>query len=251
METIVGTFTSINDARNAVTELRATGLDEGHTLLLTPSSEGSALGAIETNETEQPGLGKAIGAVAGGAAGAFAGLSVVATVLVPGLGPIALLAMAAGATAGGLGGATLGDALEKSLGGGLPIDDIYVYEDALRRGRAVVISQVTAAGDRPESVRAVLDQNGAESIDAAREEMWAGLRSAEQRTYETEGGDFSRDESAYRIGFEAAHIPAIRDKSEADAEAYLRQRYPRMYDGAAFRRGFARGRAHQGSVTIL
>ncbi len=42
---------------------------------------------------------------------------------------------AAGATVG----ATAGDKMEKSATQGLPEDEIFVYEDALRQGRSVVI----------------------------------------------------------------------------------------------------------------
>ena len=47
-------------------------------------------------------------------------------------------------------------------------------------------------------------QAGAESIDAAREEWWVGLRDAEEETYRAQGRDFRADEAAYRSGFESA-----------------------------------------------
>src|ERR1041385_8257693 len=59
--------------------------------------------------------------------------------------------------------------------GGLPEDELYVYKDALRQGRSVVFVQ---ARDAVEATRArkVLDEADAESIDAARDKWWIGLR---------------------------------------------------------------------------
>ena len=59
----------------------------------------------------------------------------------------------------------------------------------------------------------MLAQAGAESIDAAREEWWVGLRDAEEETYRAQGRDFKADEAAYRRGFELALNPKRRGKS--------------------------------------
>ena len=41
-------------------------------------------------------------------------------------------------------------------------------------------------------------------VDAAREEWWVGLRSAEKEHYRALGGNFENAELDYRRGFEAA-----------------------------------------------
>jgi hypothetical protein len=91
---------------------------------------------------------------------------------------------------------------------------------------------------------AVLEGSGAESVDAARERWWIGLREAEAFEYHGEGLDFSRDEAAYRAGFEAALASGARDRNGRDAEALLKSRHPATYREPAFRRGYERGRAY-------
>jgi len=75
--------------------------------------------------------------------------------------------------------------------------------NALRKGRTVVIALVE--NDRQAgAAREALTQAGVESIDAARESWWIGLRDVEKEEYKAHGGDFETDELSYRRGFEAA-----------------------------------------------
>ena len=96
--------------------------------------------SVPVDSAEQPGIGKGFGALAGGGVGITGGAMLVA--LVPGLGPITAAGLLGAAILGAAGatiGATIGDKLEKSTTAGLPEDEIFVYEDALRQGRSVVI----------------------------------------------------------------------------------------------------------------
>jgi hypothetical protein len=163
------------------------------------------------------------------------------SLVVPGVGPVLALG-ALGAVLFGLGGAAVGAALDRNLREGLPRDEMYVYEDALRRGRTVVVALPETEAEA-ERARAVLSAAGAESIDAAREQWWLGMRDAEAAEYAATGGDFRRDEDTYRRGFEAAC--ALRDRrSYTEALDDLRGRCPDVYEREAFRQGFARGRAY-------
>jgi hypothetical protein len=248
MRTVVGIFTSQTDAERAVEQLRAVGLTE-HVNLLTPCADAGDLQTVPTTQTEQPGMGKALGGVVGGAAGIAAGShlgSVLATALVPGVGPVIAVGIAAAALlgiGGAVGGAAAGGAVENALATGLPQDELFVYEDALRKGRTVVIV-LAEDGDRAEAARGVLDRAGAESLDAARQQWWIGLRSAEEEAYTVQGGDFRRDETEYQCGFEAALHQRTRGKSYGEAAAYLRQRYPDLYQKDSFRRGYERGQTY-------
>ncbi len=125
----------------------------------------------------------------------------------------------------------------------MPRDEVFVYEDALRRGKTVVIA---AAEDeiQAERGRRVLTEAGAETIDAAREQWWLGLRDAEAAQYAASGGDFVRDEARYRRGFEAALSLARDGRTYAQTTEELRARYPNIYDDESFKQGFARGRAY-------
>ena len=93
--------------------------------------------SVPTDTTEQPGMGKAMGALLGGGVGITGGSLLIA--LIPGVGPITALGLLGAAIAGAAGatvGATVGDKMEKSTIQGLPEDEIFVYEDALRKGKA-------------------------------------------------------------------------------------------------------------------
>jgi hypothetical protein len=166
--------------------MRGSGIAEDRINLLIPGE--SAVGqpglAIET---EQPGVGKAVGGVVGGATGAVAGISIAASLLLPGIGFVTAVGVAAAAlltVAGAIGGGAVGQALDENLDGQLPVDELYVYQDALRKGRTVVI--VFAENDDQRNViRRLLEQEGAESIDAARNQRSVGLGDAAAARYET------------------------------------------------------------------
>jgi hypothetical protein len=109
----------------------------------------------------------------------------------------------------------------------------------LREGRSVVV----AAADRDEQIEAArraLEESGAESLDAAREKWWIGIREVEERSYPAPG-EFRDVEQTFRRGFAAALNPDLRDKSYAQAAASLNKTYPADYEQEAFRRGFERG----------
>jgi hypothetical protein len=167
--------------------------------------------------------------------------------LVPGVGPVLALGLL-GAALLGAGGATAGalagNSIEKAMAEGLPRDELYVYEDALRRGRSVVVA--LAENELiAENARAELAKAGAETVDAAREEWWIGLRDAEQEHYTSQGGDFSLDEAKYRLGFEAALHPDRRGKAIEEAAANLEKKYGADSATTAFRQGYERGQRYQ------
>jgi len=163
--------------------------------------------------------------------------------LVPGVGPVLALGILGAAILGAGGaaaGAFAGQAMEEGIAQGIPRDELFVYEDALRRGRSVVVAFVDDA-ETAERARTELSRAGAESVDAAREEWWIGLRDAEREHYLKRGGDFDTDEAKYRLGFEAAMRPDCRGHSCADMQKKLSERYGEDASGTPFREGFDRG----------
>ena len=214
-----------------------------------PGASEEELKTVPTTETEAPGVGAAIGGVVGGSLGAASGLSLgaaAASLFVPGVGPViavGLLGAALLGVGGAVGGAAVGEALDESLVEGLPKDDLFVYEDALRQGRSVVIV-FTPEGRQAEVVRKILEQAGAEDIDAARENWWLGLRDAEEEHYSADGRIFEKDEPNYRRGFEAALHRETRGKSYSDAGKYLSVCYPGICNEESFKRGYERGQTH-------
>jgi len=144
---------------------------------------------------------------------------------------------------GGLaGGAAAGEALEEKISG-VPRDELFVYEDALRQGKTIIFVQPDS-DNQADAARKILEHSGAESIDAARDEWWIGLRSAEQEVYPS-SGDFETDEPYFRKGFEAAQSHALRGKGYDEAVRYLARRDDSDVDHPAFRRGFERGQQYR------
>ena len=254
MNTVVGIFNSFADAKRGAAMLRSLGINEKRLSVLSPRTPESEIEAtVRTSETEQPGMGTAVGGAVGGALGIAGGLEagmVAATVLVPGVGTVMAIGLVAAALfgiGGAAAGAAAGAAIEENLADGLPRDELYLYEDALRRGRSVVIA-LADSDEVAERARVELERAGAESIDAAREQWWIGLRDAEKAHYTSQGGDFKVDEAAYRLGFEAALHPDRRGKSYENTIASLQSRYADSCALEAFRRGYERGQAYQRSL---
>jgi hypothetical protein len=241
METVTGIFDSRAAGERAFSSLvESAELDRDHVLLLAPDDAAAEkIEAIPTDEGEQPGMGSALGGVVGGAVGLATG-AVLSNLVLPGVGPILTLSLSAG---GGLGGALLGvvggSAAERALSTGLPKDEIFFYEDALRQCRTLVVAQAESR-DAAESARAIMEQNGAESVDAARDKWWIGIREGEAADY---GEGFATGEKTYRAGFEAA-VGECRGRSFTAAEGELRRRYPDLYADEIFRRGYERGRRY-------
>jgi len=243
MAAVVGVFKARADAEHAVVELKEIGVPKDRVNLLTPEAGEKELAAVPQSQGEQPGMVKTLGALTGGALGAAVG-EMAATMLLPGAGLIIALGLAGGALLGAIGGEEIGRAAENTIFASLPEEELFVYEDALRRGRSVVI--VTLADDSlSQAVRGVFDHNGAESVDRARQMWWIGLRDVEKEHYEAKGRSFDEDENYVRAGFEAALLPSDRDKSYDQARESLRSRYPQMFDREPFRHGYERGQAYR------
>ena len=254
MEAISGVFKTREDAERAVKEVQTAGIAADKVTLLTPGTTDQIdqeLQSVPVDASEQVGMGKTFGAVLGGAAGLTGGSLLIA--LVPGVGPITAIGLLGAAILGAAGasiGASAGGQLETSMSRGLPEDEIFVYEDALRKGRSVVIALSDSAGTTA-FLRQLLQAKGAETIDAARDQWWIGLRSAEQNHYSASGRKFTDDEKFYRLGFEAALHARTRckefDQVSAEMSATLedvQRQYPNAKVEEPFTRGYQRGREY-------
>src|ERR1700722_16063342 len=116
MKSVTGVFQSRSDAVRAFTGMRSTGVSEDRIALLTPESSVAKLQSVPTVAAEQPGMGKAIGAVLGGTA-ALSGIPLIAAIMLPGVGVVTALGLLGGAiltAAGASAGAIAGGKLENS-----------------------------------------------------------------------------------------------------------------------------------------
>ena len=251
METVVGVFANNSHAQDAIESLREKGI--GKVTLLTPGEPKQDIEeAVPTEDMEQPGIGPAIGGMIGGAVGIASGMELgaaAASFIIPGVGPVMAAGFLGAALLGAGGvaaGVAAGHAFETSVTFGLPKDELFLYEDALRQGRSVLIVWTE---DHPGIAGEIMKLTGAESLDAAH--WWLGLRSVKEEHYRSRGRNFSTDEQCYRRGFEAALHADLLGKSYNAAFDELRAHYGKECKEAAFQLGYERGtiyhRSHQNS----
>jgi hypothetical protein len=249
MESIAGAFQSRVAAEEGLAELLPLGIPKDRITILTPEATEKELSAVPTVEAEQPGMGKTLGADVGGAVGLASGIGAAGAVMsaiVPGVGPVLAVGLAGAALLGTI-GAAAGGAIEKSLSDGLPADALFVYEDAFRKKKTVVIA-IAENSKQAEAARGALENAGAESIDRAREMWWLGVRDVEKEKYESVDSDFEKDERDFRRGFEAALHAENRNQPYESCLDKLRDRYPHNHQSNAFRRGYERGGAYYEAV---
>lgn len=250
MRAMAAVFKTRAAAEQGVAELRSLGIRQEKVNLLTPETTAEELATLPKTDAEQPGIAKTLGAIVGGATG-FAGgyeLGLVALAL-SGVGTVLAFGIAGGvvvAAIGGAAGGATGAALDRALSQGLPSDELFFYEDALKQGRSVLILTADHSLDA-EAARGALEKAGAETIDRAREEWWIGLRNIEKEHYTAAGGNFDSHEFWYRRGLEASLDPLNRGKSYQESRLAHRTRYPDLYDESAesaFLHGYERGQAY-------
>jgi hypothetical protein len=188
---IVGVFRTRADAEKCYAALIAAEIGKSRIHLLTPDVSKEELASIPVMEAEEPGMGKAMGAVVGGAMGLAGGFEVaeVLLALLPGIGAVVAIGLSSAAlltALGAIGGGTIGGALENSVFKGLPEQEFFVYKDALRQGRNIII--VTPNSRQEENlVKERLGAASAESIDPARKEKWLGMHDEENEKYQSGG----------------------------------------------------------------
>ena len=248
MRTAVGIFTSRADAERAVADLRSLGITDDHLNMLIPGAPGTQTESVPTTDAEQPGIGKALGGVVGGAAGASGGLfaSAIISATVPGVGAITGIGLAAAALLGAGGvaaGAAAGGALEYTLSEGVPKDEIFVYEDALKQGYTVLFVLADDASQRHAALQ-ILAAAGAEELDTARKRWWIGLLDPEEQVYKDQAKRTAQQDKAYQRGIEAALAEESHGKAYDEATPYLQVHYGDVYKDEAFQRGYERCRAY-------
>ena len=252
MEPVTGVFRTSEEARRAASQLRNQKFRQNQVNVLMPGASKQEIHQLPVSSTEQPGVGAAIGGVVGAALGLAGGfeLGIAATALIPGVGPVLAIGAAGAALLGAGGaaaGATLGHEADEQETKGIPADEVFFYEDALRQGRSLVVVLVRDQA-QAERARGVMAEMGAESLDAARQAWWIGLRDAEEEHYRALGENFAKDHDAYRAGFEAGLRKECRGKTAQDARECLKDIYPDVWESKAFLAGFDRGMKHREQV---
>jgi hypothetical protein len=242
MKTKTGVFTSLEQATHAVERIQERIPEDAVRIdLLTPGKPAQREEVPRTEDMAP--VGAPLGGILGGTMGLCLG------VLIPGLGAVTAVGAAAGAllaAGGGVAGWKAGKALDQALGEGLPVDELYVYEDALRQGRSVVIVTLANGEEkRSDEVAGIFEDLDAEGVDAARERWWQGLRESGKLEYDapTEGASDGH-ELAFRTGFQAALSPRFRGREFPEARPELETWHGAQAGRDAFRHGYEQGQTH-------
>ena len=164
MTTTVGVFTTHVEARRAIDELQAFGIQSSDISYLYTNIEGEVMDA---QSGDKVGEGITSGAATGAVLGAIAGL-VVANGILPGIGtlivagPLAAALGFTGAAATAVAGAATGLAAGGFIGAlanmGISDADAQIYQDFIQKGSVLVISRSELA------TREIFVNNGAKQI---------------------------------------------------------------------------------------
>lgn len=239
MRAVTGVFSSTERLARATDELHELFGPE-RVMVFTPETSGTLFERVPVTEDMSP-VGAPIAAAITGMI--CVTLSVGFLASLPSAVVSALLGILIGIAGGTLGWWT-GREIERYLYHGVPVDEIFVYQDALQKGRSVVVVLIRRVEDQWRA-KHIFEKAGAESVDQARQNLWLGVRDLEAEQYWQGRAAFDRDEPLYREGFEASLMPWLAGRTYRDAIEDLQRRHPRSYSHPAFARGFDRGRQYR------
>jgi hypothetical protein len=171
--TISRLYDNYGDARRAVRDLEAAGVNHGDISIIASNADNwydKEKGDTypdrdldgKDDRAEAAGAGAGIGAAAGGTVGALTGLGLMA---IPGVGPVVAAGWLVATLAGAAAGAAAGGALGALTQAGISDDDAQVYAEGLRRGGAVVSARVADAD--ASRLQAVMDRSSVRVSDRA------------------------------------------------------------------------------------
>ncbi len=160
-EQISGIFNNPSDLESLVETLYSRGV-KSEDISILMSDKTKELHFAPKEETKAP-EGTVWGGVSGGVLGAIiGGLTVVGTVLIPGVG-LLVAGPLIGALAGGAVGATAGGIVGALIGVGIPEHEAKFYEDALKQeGNSLAVVHVPK--DLANETRAVFDRCNAQHV---------------------------------------------------------------------------------------
>jgi len=251
MKTVTGIFRSAVDAQRATSRLQSV-LSRDKITLLIPAGSATADGPTDRSAEERVAVAGLIGQGVAGAVGVADRIEVAAvaavTATVPGVGPVIARGMLGRALLGFFGAKSVQS--DSGASESLPEHEFFVYEEALRQGRSVLIA-ISVKETTATLVGALLEDEGAEAVDAARDMWWLRMRNGEMEHYSQGDTKFDRDEKFYRLGYEAAlhakyrckEYDQILSEMQFDLEE-VQRRYPADDLEKPFLRGFERGRAY-------
>jgi hypothetical protein len=153
--TVVGVFSSPQEAQQAVMDLKSAGFTQDEIGVLSRNDDGQIVGK-EAETGSAAATGATVGLATGAGVGALWGLGILAGAL-PGIGPaivggtlgVLLSSATAGAAATGIAGALVGL--------GVPDEEAKFYEGEFKTGRTLV---TVRAGDRSDAACGAIQRHG-------------------------------------------------------------------------------------------
>lgn len=234
MISVVGVFEQPAAAQRAVSDLRILAVGEGGVYLLRPETADHRTREVPAAASEAPGMAQTMAAFVTCVVGVAAGLSLGATAGMA----FGYLGAAVLGLAGAIGGGVVGRRIGRATFDGLPADEFFLYQDALRQGRSVVCC-LTPRELEADEARSILHREGAESVDPARHQRWLGLATSERARYASPPKAYTRPDTFSR-GVAAALSPEFHGKPWDQVVYLLAERYRYWYEDA-FRNGFEAG----------
>ena len=233
---VVGIFDRRESAERAANDLRSLEADNSTVHLLQPEASSEELHAIPVTGSEGPGMGRTLAAFLGGVLGIACGLAIGA---IGGL-PLGLVTAAILGIVGVIAGNSLGKRWTATVFDGVPEDELLFYQDALRKGRSVVIC-LTDKDFEAQEARGILEREGAESIDQAHENWTLGLEDDSKKArFKTPPAHVNCKRDAFQQGLEVARNPEFHGKPWDQVVYLLAERYP-CWSEDGFRNGFEAG----------
>jgi hypothetical protein len=173
MRTVSRLFDDYAQAKQAVTELEASGVPSGDISIVASNADNRYDRDNDgvDDRAEGAGTGAGLGATAGGVAGLLTGLGILA---MPGVGPVVAAGWLATTALGALAGGTVGGVIGALTQAGIDEDDAHVYAEGVRRGGTLVT--VRAEESVAATAQAILDRQGVKAADrgrAYRESGWS------------------------------------------------------------------------------
>lgn len=233
--TIVGVFSSVQDAQDAVRDLEMEGISRSD-ISIVANKNAAGYDTMDASDKASDVVADAgIGAAIGGVGGLL--LSAAGAITIPVIGPI----LAAGPIAAALTGAGIGAATGGLIGAltesGVPEEDAKYYAEGVRRGDVLVT--VKTHGQSSERVCDILDRHGAVDVDDRvsnwRERGWSG--------YSNDAAPYSEDD----LRTERTHYTS----RENDASSTLERGFQSTREGAAKMREGAGNLANDSSSADL
>ena len=229
MKTIVAVYDELNDAYQAIEELRDAGIDRSNVSLVTgdPGREYAPYFQEAGSERDEPIEGALAGGAIGGIAGFLLGLGALA---IPGIGPV----VAAGPLVSGLIGVGIGAAGGGLLGAlvkaGIPEEEAGYYLEGVRQGGTLVAVRVMSY--QADDVINIVERNNPidleERAETWRAAGWSGF-DAEAETGATNRAMRTLPEEERDGGATARSLAAIEYDYENESERRFQAHYEQRY----------------------